>query len=181
MDVTATPDTMHSGTMMDTTSTPEAMGGDMMMSPAWIGVTLTNARTGENFTLKDFAGKVVVVEMMAMWCPTCKRQQGEVKTMLAQIGMPADLVVVALDVDPNEDAVALKTYSETYGFDWTYAIAGADVAREISNLYGSQFINPPSAPMLLIDRKGEVQLLPFGVKSADDLMNAVKPLLEGGM
>jgi hypothetical protein len=116
-----------------------------------------------------------------MWCPTCKRQQGEVKAMLGQLGMPADLIVVALDIDPNEEAAALKTYAAANGFDWMYAVAGADVARELGLLYGAQFLNPPSAPMLLIDRKGEVHPLSFGVKSAEDLLKEIKPLLEGGM
>ena len=48
-------------------------------------------------------------------------------------------------------------------------------------LTGSQFLNPSSAPMYIIDRKGDVHLLPFGVKSAVDLFAALEPFLTEGM
>jgi thiol-disulfide isomerase/thioredoxin len=160
----------------------EAMSKDgMMEAPAWFGVSLTNVRTGEAFTINDFKGKVVLVELMAQWCPNCKKQQGQVKLLNEQLGMPADLVTVVLDVDPNEDAASLKSYAESNGFDWNYAIAPVEVSREIGNLYGDNFINPPSTPILIIDRKGEVHPLPFGIKSAEDLMKVIEPFLKDGM
>jgi hypothetical protein len=86
-----------------------------------------------------------------------------------------------LDIDPNENEAILKTYVNSHGFDWTYAVAPASVAREIGNLYGDQFLNPPSAPMFIIDRQGHVHLLQFGVKSAQDLKAAVEPYLQQGV
>jgi len=175
-DATATPDAM-----MEAKPT-EAMSQDgMMAAPAWFGVSLTNVRTGEAFTINDFKGKVVLVELMAQWCPNCKKQQGQVKLLNEQLGMPADLVTVVLDVDPNEDAASLKTYAESNGFDWNYAVAPVEVSREIGKLYGDNFLNPPSTPILIIDRKGEVHPLPFGIKSAEDLMKAIEPFLKDGM
>ena len=32
-------------------------------------------------------GKVVLVETMAQWCSTCKKQQGEVKALHEKLGM----------------------------------------------------------------------------------------------
>ena len=49
---------------------------------------------------------------------------------------------------------------------------------EISALYGAQYLNPPSTPMLIIDKNGEVHTLPFGIKSAEDLQSALIPFLE---
>jgi thiol-disulfide isomerase/thioredoxin len=166
------------------TAAPDAMkkpidDGDMMKSPAWFGAVLTNVSTGETFTINDFKGKVLLVETMAQWCPTCKKQQIEVKSLHEKIGMPTDLVTIALDIDPNEDSDTLKTYAANNGFDWIYAVPSAEVSREIGNLYGNQFLNPPSAPILIIDRKGEVHPLPFGIKSADDLIKAIQPYLDG--
>lgn len=169
--------------MMDNTATPEAMMDkpteEAMMSPAWFSIPLTNVNTGESFIVDDFKGKVVLVETMAQWCPNCKKQQLEVKSLHEKLGMPADLVSIALDIDPNENADTLKTYAASNGFDWIYAVAPADVSREISNLYGDQFLNPPSTPILIIDRHGEVHVLPFGIKSADELKEAVEPYLNG--
>jgi thiol-disulfide isomerase/thioredoxin len=170
--------------MMDKTATPEAMmdkptEGAMMEAPAWFSTPLTNVNSGENFTINDFKGKVVLVETMAQWCPSCKKQQQQVKTLHEKLGMPADLVSIVLDIDPNESADTLKAYAAGNGFDWIYAVAPAEVTREISNLYGDQFLNPPSTPILIIDRKGEVHMLPFGIKSADELKEAIEPYLNG--
>lgn len=170
--------------MGDHSTTPEAMAeksDSMMEAPAWFGVQLTNVRTAEAFTVSDFKGKVVLVETLAMWCSNCKQQQGQVKALHALIGDNPDFVSIGLDIDPNENGTDLQGYINSNGFDWIYAVAPAEVSRELSNLYGAQFINPPSTPMLIIDRKGEVHLLPFGIKSAEDLFNAVDQYLKEGM
>jgi len=178
MGATAAPDTMMHATTVP--AMPEKPTGEAMMdAAAWTGAALTNANTGESFSLAGFKGKVVLVEMMAQWCPTCKQQQAEIKSLHEKLGMPPDLVTVSLDIDPNEDAATLKTYTANNGFDWIYAVAPAGVSHEIGSLYGDQFLNPPSTPMLIIDRKGEIHLLPFGVKRADDLMKAIQPYLSG--
>jgi hypothetical protein len=62
-----------------------------------------------------------------------------------------------------------------------YAISPAEVSRNLGTLYGPQFLNPSSAPILVIDRKGMVHLLPAGVKSAADLLEAIQPFLNAGM
>ena len=167
------------------TPTPDAMAkpadGAMMESPAWYSAALTNVNTGEAFTINDFKGKVVLVETMAIWCPKCKSQQNEVKALKAQLGERADFVSVGLDIDPNENPDMLREYTQGNGFDWFYAVPAAEVAREIAALYGDQFLNPPSTPMLIIDRKGTAHPLPFGVKSADELLEMLKPFLDEAM
>lgn len=160
-----------------TEPTPEAM----MESPAWYGASLTNVQTGSAFTINDLKGKVVLVETMAIWCSNCKRQQGQVRDLHALLGERDDFVSLGLDIDPNESADALKSYVDANDFHWYYAVPSVDVAREIASLYGDQFLNPPSTPMLIIDRKGVAHPLPFGIKSADDLMNALQPFLDEAM
>ena len=92
-----------------------------------------------------------------------------------------DFVSIGMDIDINENAADLQAYTEKNGFDWLYVIAPVEVASEISNLYGAQFLNPPSTPILIIDRIGEVHILPFGIKSAEDLLNFIEPLLSSNM
>ena len=163
--------------MMHETPTPDAM----MEAPAWFGAALTNVNTGETFTINDFKGKVVLVETMAVWCSNCLKQQGQVKTLHEQLGMRDDFISVGLDIDLNENADQLKSFTSGQGFDWYYTVASADVAREIASLYGDQFLNPPSTPILIIDRHGVAHPLPFGIKNADDLAKAIQPYLDEGM
>jgi len=152
-----------------------------MEAPAWFSASLTNVRSDEVFTISDLKGKVVLVETMAMWCPTCLRQQKQVVELHKLLGARDDFVTLGLDIDPNEVAADLKTYTENNGFDWIYAISPAEVSREIGQLYGDQFLNPPSTPMLIIDRHGEAHPLPFGVKDAQSLMTALEPYLAESM
>jgi peroxiredoxin len=170
--MTETGSAMAEPMMGEETPTPEAM-----MSTDWFNAELTDVNTGESFKVADFHGKVVLVETMAVWCPTCFTQQKEVQTLHELLGMRDDLVSLGLDIDPNETADILKAYTNKNGFDWLYAVAPAEVAREIGHLYGDQFLNPPSAPMLIIDRQGQVHPLPFGVKSAQALQEALGPYL----
>ena len=167
------------------TPMPDAMAkpteGVMMESPAWYGAALTNVQTGTAFTINDLKGKVVLVETMAIWCSNCKKQQGQVKALHELLGERADFVSLGLDIDPNENSDALKNYIDSNAFDWYYAVPSADVSREIAALYGDQFLNPPSTPMLIIDRKGVAHPLPFGLKSADDLLKALQPFLDEAM
>ncbi|MCJ7657663.1 MAG: TlpA family protein disulfide reductase, partial [Anaerolineales bacterium] len=134
-------------------------------------------QTGETFTMNDYAGKVVLVETMAIWCPNCIIQANEVRNLHEMLGNPEDLVSVSLDVDVNEDAASLKEYSYGYGFDWHFAIAPLEVARALGNLYTAQYLNPPISPMLVIDRNGDVHHLEYGKKSAQKLLESVEPYL----
>ena len=163
------------------TPMPDAMGEPtetaMSESPAWFGVSLVNVHTGSSFTINDFKGDVILVETMAIWCSNCRRQQEQVKELHALLGERDDFVSLGLDIDPNESAGALKSYVDANGFDWYYAVPPVEVVREIASLHGDQFLNPPSTPMLIIDRHGVAHPLPFGIKSAEDLLRALQPFL----
>lgn len=157
------------------------MSEDVMMMPDWFKTSLMDVNSGETFAVADYKGKVVLVETLAMWCSNCLKQQGQVLALHDLVGERDDFVSLGLDIDPNENAEALKSYTSNNGFDWVYTVAPIEVSREIGKLYGDQYLNPPSTPMLIIDREGEVHLLPFGIKSADDLLEALQPFLDAEM
>lgn len=146
-------------------------------TPEWFGMELTDVQTGETFSMNDYAGKVILLETMAIWCPNCTVQANEVRNLHEALGNPDDFISVSLDVDVNEDAAALKEYAEGFGFEWHFAVAPLGVARALGNLYTAQYLNPPLAPMLIIDREGEVHHLEYGIKDAETLRAAVEPYL----
>ena len=170
-----------SGKEMAEDSGMDSEGAMEMSAPDWFDVELTNVQNGETFTINELHGKVVLVETMAIWCSNCLKQQKEVLSLHELLGMREDFVSLGFDIDPNEEADGLKNYIEKNGFNWPYVIAGADLSREFSDLYGSQYLNPPSTPMLIIDRSGEAHLLPFGIKSAETLQKALQPYLDEPM
>jgi len=138
---------------------------------------MTDVLTGQDFSMNDFSGKVVLMETMAEWCSTCLQQQIEVKKLQGLINNSKDVVHVSLDTDFHEDAASLKEYAATWGFDWYFAVAPLEVDRAPGNLYSAEFMNPPFAPMLFIDRQGGVHVLPFGIKKAEALQSALTPYL----
>jgi hypothetical protein len=145
----------------------------MVNTPEFFKATLIDPSTGKQYSINDFAGKVVLLETMAMWCSNCFKQQNEVIELHALLGERDDFISVGLDVDPNENVDDLKAYVESNGFSWTFAVAPVEVAREIGQLYGAQFLNPSATPMLIIDKQGAVHPLPFGIKSSEQLKEAL--------
>ena len=148
------------------------------VTPEWFNVKLTDVQTGETFAIGDFAGKVVLLETMAVWCPTCILQASNVYKLHDQLGHPDDLISVSLDVDLNEEADVLREYIAEYGFDWRFAVSPLEVDRALGNLYSAQYMNPPLSPMLLIDREGNIHQLDFGLKDTDTLRQTVEPFLK---
>lgn len=150
---------------------------EMAGTPDWFDIELTDVRNDDTFTMNEFAGKVVLVETMAMWCPTCLFQAHQVSEMHKLLSNPDDVISVSLDVDLHENASDLHDYTQEFGFDWRFAVVPLQVARALGNLYSAQYLNPPLSPMLIIDREGGVHQLDYGEKSAEELLASVQPFL----
>ncbi|MBK9925201.1 MAG: TlpA family protein disulfide reductase [Anaerolineales bacterium] len=166
------PQTSAAGTQEPVVASPSAV-----TTPEWFSMELTDAQTGETFTINDYSGKVVLLETMAMWCPNCLLQAGQVQRLHEALGNPEDLISISLDVDVNEDEASLKAYATEYGLDWHVAVAPLLVARALGNLYTAQYLNPPLSPMMIIDRKGNVHHLEYGLKDVETLQKALEPYL----
>lgn len=143
--------------------------------PEWFDMKLTDVQTGKTFTINDYAGKVVLVNTMAAWCPTCTVQAAYIYHLRDRLGNPNDLVLVSLDTDLNEDATILKKSIAPYAYDWHFAVAPIEVDRALGNLYNAQYLNPPLEPMLIIDRDGSAHQLEFGLKDTEALQKALEP------
>ena len=178
---TPTADAMMSDDSMmgATDATPVPSMGEMAN---WLDTSLYDVQSGKNFKVSDFSGKVVLIETMAVWCSNCYQQQKQIEGLHQSMGDNPDFVSLSLDIDSSEDSDTLKKYVDANPqFDWLYAVSPQDLTRTIGNDYGAQFLNPPSTPILILDRHGVAHPLPFGIKSADDLMKAVQPYLDASM
>ena len=143
--------------------------------PSWFDVQMTDVVTGNQFKVSDFTGKVILIDNMATWCPTCQGEMSQVQQIHKQYG--ADLVTISLDVDPNEDGALLKKYAAKNGFGWIIAVAPTAVGAFLSKNYDVQLLNPPLQPMMIIDKQGGVWGMPFGIKSAESLKKTIDPYL----
>ncbi|MFB6294823.1 MAG: TlpA family protein disulfide reductase [Candidatus Nanohaloarchaea archaeon] len=136
----------------------------------WTTIELTDVRSGETFTVAEF-DQPVLVETFAVWCPTCTRQQEEVKKLHEQVG--DDIVSVSLNTDPNEDAQKVRRHIQQNGFDWRYAVAPPELTQALVDQFGPSILNAPLAPMIVVCPNGTTERLPNGVKPASELQSAV--------
>jgi len=134
-------------------------------------VVLRDVRTGAEFTVGELAAaRPVLLETMAIWCTNCRGQQHQV----VDAHRLADFDSVSLDVDPNERADDLAEYADREGFDWRFAVAGADLAAMLRDRFGTAVLNPPSMPKILFRTDGSVELIGLGEQlSAAELAAAV--------
>jgi peroxiredoxin len=145
--------------------------------PAWQQLPLTDARTGETFTLADFAGKAVFVEPMATWCSNCRRQLHNVSTAMRQIDTES-VVFVALSVETNISAEQLAAYAENEGFDWTFAVATPELIQALVGEFGQAITNPPSTPHFVIRPDGSSTELVTGIEPSGAIASQIEAALQ---
>jgi thiol-disulfide isomerase/thioredoxin len=182
MTETMSHDAMAAGTMMtdthamtDTMAAPaaaDAMAETMLDLPAWQTLPLTDARTGQSFTLADFAGKTVFVETMATWCSNCRQQLGNVKSAAARAD-GAQVVFIAISVETDLPAATLAQYADDNDFGWTFAVASPDLVRALAETFGPTIANPPATPHFLIYPDGAHGDLVTGYESGDAILEAL--------
>lgn len=172
-DETMTDETMDEEAVSNETMTDEAMDDEMMSdAAAWQKIALTNVRTGETFTLADFAGKTIFVEPMATWCTNCRRQLTNVSSARAQLG--DDVVFVGLSVETTISNDDLKAYTDSTGFDWVFAVATPELLQELVTLYGQTVTNPPSTPHFIIRPDGSTTDLVTGIEGVEELVTQIQ-------
>ncbi len=111
-----------------------------LMSPPFID------REGRNLNLSDFAGRVVLLNIWATWCPPCREEMPALDDLQRKLGGP-DFAIVPISIDRGGIDDARRFYRETgirnLGLYW-----GEDVRVQLAF---AAFGLPTT---LLIDRKG---------------------------
>jgi thiol-disulfide isomerase/thioredoxin len=142
--------------------------GAVAADESWRTVSLQDVVTGQEFRISDLRGKVVAIEAMAIWCSTCRIQQGEAQTALEKVASP-DVAYISLDVDPNERAEDLAAYAQREGFAWRFAVASPEMSRSLAATFGDQILSPPATPLIILGPDGQLVEKHIGIKGTDDL------------
>ena len=142
--------------------------GQPVSQGQWQEIELKDVNSGERFKVAQLE-KPVLIETFAVWCPTCTKQQTEIKELKEN----SDVTSVSLDVDPNEDEKQIKRHTRENGFKWRYAVSPTELTQMLVNRYGTTVTNPPSAPVILVCENGS-RKLSDGVKSASKLQTEVE-------
>ncbi|MEM0492838.1 MAG: TlpA disulfide reductase family protein [Candidatus Thermoplasmatota archaeon] len=133
--------------------------------------------TGHDFTfidcngnrghLKDYRGKVVILDMWATWCTPCQYQMLELRKIYENYSRE-DLEILSIDIDPNEDLDTIKKFIElynSYGYDLPW-VFGKDDTGDIWRKYK---VGTGGIPALCIfDRNGEMVFTNEGLSVYSD-------------
>jgi len=128
---------------------------------AWATTEFINARTGESFTLADFAGKTVFVESMATWCSNCRSQMRNVRDVIGILNSD-DFVFIGLSVETNITAADLATYVDAQEFPWIFAVMSPESLQLLTDAFGRSITNPPVTPHFVIKPDGSTDGLVAG-------------------
>jgi thiol-disulfide isomerase/thioredoxin len=141
-------------------------------SSDWMEIPLKDVRTKEEYKISDFSGKPILIESFAVWCPTCKRQQQEIKKLHEEVG--DSVISIGLDTDPNEDEEKVLSFIEQNNFDWRYSVSPTDLTKALIDEFGQNIVFAPQAPIVLVCKDGSSKLLPRGIKTSEELQKHIE-------
>lgn len=136
------------------------------------GNSTETAQMLTTYNPEEYAGKVLVLDFWATWCPPCRREIAE--TVIPMYAQYHDAGLEILGISCDRDAETVLKYAQENGITWNQ-ILDSDARNsdgiQLSEHFGVQFIPFP----VLINRKGEVVATNL---RGDDLVAAVKAELE---
>ena len=141
-------------------------------APAWMATELTDACSGQSFTLTDFAGKTVYIQGMATWCPTCRDHLSRVKEATAQLPQEVrdDVVIVVLSSEVDLPRETLAEYAASNDFPFIFAVMPAEMLQTMADELGQEIAVPPATPHLIVAPDGTIGEIRTGGESAEDLL-----------
>jgi len=110
---------------------------------------------GSRFSLREYEGKVLVIDFWATYCPPCVKQAPQLAELSRRYGA-AGLEVVGLTSDEKSDQPKVEDFIRRVGINYQIGYASNWVSR--SFLYGTEDETgaPPIPQLFIISRKGEV-------------------------
>jgi thiol-disulfide isomerase/thioredoxin len=116
---------------------------------------------GKMRDIKEWKGKVVLLNFWATWCPPCIEEIPELINLQKTYGAQG-LQVIGVAVDDDQP---VRDFAAKAGFNYPILIGGTD-AVELSRRYGNQLgVLPFSA---FINRQGEIKLITQGALKSGD-------------
>jgi peroxiredoxin len=135
--------------------------------------TLRNV-DGEEFSLSDFEGRIVVLEFMRIGCLACDAQTKHLKNLKERYG--ENVTIISLGVGEilglNESVEDLREYRNSTGADWIFAKSTEEVAFS----YMTEMICPA---VFVIDEEGYVRYS-SGLIQSMVLENVIDKIIEQG-
>jgi len=137
---------------------------DRVAAPALTGATLE----GTDFTLADYRGDIVVLNVWASWCAPCRAEAPELQEVWEEVE-PQGVQFIGLNT--RDSTTAARGFVETMGLTFPSV---EDTDGRLQLLFADSL--PPQAipSTLVIDREGQVAARALGKVSASTLRGMIE-------
>jgi peroxiredoxin len=158
--------------LMNTTRSPElplAGNASSIIGTERAGFTLPDLK-GKARPIKEWDGKVVLINFWATWCPPCVREMPgfiEVREQYAEQGF--EIIGIAID-----NAESVRKFVANLGVNYPI-LHGQSDASMVASHYGNSMEMLPFSVM--IDRQGKIQFARAGELTKTALEKELKKLL----
>jgi thiol-disulfide isomerase/thioredoxin len=128
--------------------------------------------SGEQATIGDFEGDVVVLNLWATWCAPCRREMPSLDRLQAELAEDG-LTVVALSLDRGDVARVREFYEEL-------EIANLAIYRDPEGRAGRELGAPGLPTTIVIDRAGQEvgRVLGPAEWDSDEAIALLRPILD---
>jgi len=155
----------------DNTSPAPPQGQEQMMSAnnsssKAPNFTLTDTQ-GKEITLSDYAGKVVIVDFWATWCPPCRRGIPDLISLQKQFKNKIAIIGISVDSDTKSDVIP---FVKSMGINYTVCYA----SQEVVQAYGNIEAIPTS---FVIDKDGKIVNQHVGLTDKSVYIDEINKLL----
>ena len=123
---------------------------------------------GNKVTLSTFRGKVVVLDLMATWCPPCKEEMKHLNEIHDKYDS-ARVVIMSIGIDTSESEKQLSDFKNEFGGDWIFAMD--------TNNIGDKYTVSNIPTMVIVDKDGQISLRDEGVIKSDKLSEEIDKVL----
>jgi len=125
---------------------------------------------GTTRNIKEWDGKVLVINFWATWCPPCRKEMPAFTELQDQFGAQGlQFVGVAID-----DADKVTEFMDTYGVNFPMLL-GDLAAIEVGKAYGNRFGALPYT--VIVDRQGKIAFTRRGELEKHTAEAEIKKLL----
>lgn len=131
---------------------------------------------GGTIRLADYAGKVIVLDLWATWCPPCRDEIPHLVSLNDEL-KSRGVEFIGLTVDANDNARKLRDFAQRFGINYRIGWADEDFALAFMGDYGS------IPQTFVITRDGRVLKKFVGFdpeRSPARLREAIDRALDGG-
>lgn len=120
--------------------------------------------SGQTMTAEQLAGKYLIIQVWASWCPYCHKQNLNLQKLAPQLS-PEKALIVALSVDRDE--FSAQNYAEQHAFPFLTAMMTSEWSATLGKRRGIP-------ELYVVNPQGKVIQKDFGLMVEADLFEIKK-------